>query len=145
MINISCLSIFNSVRLSHSHLSVICLLKNKETNYTPPNQLVNSFLRETKTSFSQSNRAIISSSSRCCRSSEEPNYTPSSPHRQHLPPQKSNTISHQYIFKRNFVTKILSPLDFLTSFFESHLPYSVMKLYFLLLFYFYLRRRLFSL
>ena len=104
MINISCLSIFNSVRLSHSHLSVICLLKNKETNYTPPNQLVNSFLRETKTSFSQSNRAIISSSSRCCRSSEEPNYTPSPPHRQHLPPQKSNPSTQHPVRKRNFVT-----------------------------------------
>lgn len=78
-----CLS--NSVRLSHSHLSVICFVKERKRIIKHFKSLsIKTFL---KTSKNQTDCDILTSSFNHRRSSEEPNYTPTLKNRQ-LPNNK---------------------------------------------------------
>ena len=80
------------MRLSHSHLSVICFVKEQKRIIKHPISLsIKTFL---KTSKNQTNCDILVSSFNRRRSSEEPNYTPLQKNRQ-LPNRKKFCKTHQ--------------------------------------------------
>jgi len=95
------------VRLSHSHLSVICFVKEQKRIIKHFISLsIKTFL---KTSKNQTNCDILTCSFNHRRSSEEPNYTPTRKNRQLLNNKKFYKNRQQTEIQRLLFQNILKP------------------------------------
>ena len=95
------------MRLSHSHLSVICFVKERKRIIKHFKSLsIKTFL---KTSKNQTNCDILTCSFNHRRSSEEPNYTPHLKNRQSLNRKKSHKTKQQPEIQRLLFQNILKP------------------------------------
>ena len=95
------------MRLSHSHLSVICLVKERKRIIKHFISLsIKTFL---KTSKNQTNCDILTCSFNHRRSSEEPNYTPTTQNRQLPNNKKFHKTKQQPEIQRLLFQNILKP------------------------------------